>query len=88
MLTGIVVMVTKKAADIAAPIDKFIGTLQANIGDKSSVLQRNMIIIGAVVAVVIIVLAALILRAKVSIPLKKLTTVSEKLSRVRLKVWR
>jgi HAMP domain-containing protein len=76
-----IIMVTKKAADIATPIDKFIGTLQDNIGDKSSVLQRNMLIIGAVVAIVIIVLAALILRAKVSNPLRKLTTVSEKLSK-------
>jgi HAMP domain-containing protein len=80
-VNGLVTMVTKKAADIAAPIDKFVGTLQANIGDKSSSLQRNMLIIGAVVAVVIIVLAALIMRAKVSIPLRKLTNVSEKLSK-------
>ncbi|OGO18973.1 MAG: hypothetical protein A2Z15_06820 [Chloroflexi bacterium RBG_16_50_11] len=76
-----IVMVSKKVADVTAPIDKFIGTLQSSIGEKSSALQRNMLIIGAVVAVVIIALAALIMRAKVSIPLQKLTTVSEKLSK-------
>lgn len=75
------VIVAKKEADVAAPINEFIGTLQSNIGDKSSALQRNMIIIGAVVAVAIIIAAAIIMRAKVSIPLKKLTTVSEKLSK-------
>jgi HAMP domain-containing protein len=76
-----IVMVTKKSSDIVAPINKFIGTLKDKIGEKSSGLQRNMLIIGAVVAVVIIALAALIMRAKVSIPLKKLTNVSEKLSK-------
>src|SRR4030042_1221893 len=80
-VNGLVTMVSKRAADITAPIDAFIGTLQSTIGDQSSSLQRNMIIIGAVVAVIIIVLAALIMRAKVSVPLKKLTTVSEKLSK-------
>ena len=74
-------MVTNKVADITAPINAFIGTLQSNIGDKGSTLQRNMIIIGVVVAVIIIVLAALIMRAKVAVPLKKLTNVSEKLSK-------
>jgi len=75
------IMVTKKAADVMAPIDKFIGTLQDSIGEKSSVLQRNMIIIGAAVAIVIILLAAFIMRAKVAIPLNKLTTVSDKLAK-------
>jgi HAMP domain-containing protein len=78
---GHIVMVTKKAADITAPIDAFIGTLQSSIGDRSSTLQNNMIIIGVSVAVVIIILAALIMRAKVTVPLKKLTNVSEKLSK-------
>ena len=78
---GHIIMVSKKVSDIAEPIDKFIGTLQDNISEKSSVLQRNMIIIGAAVAIVIIVLAALIIRAKVAIPLKKLTTVSDKLTK-------
>jgi HAMP domain-containing protein len=76
-----IVMVTNKAADIEAPIDAFIGTLQSSIGDRSSTLQRNMIIIGVSVAVAIIILAALIMRAKVAVPLKKLTNVSEKLSK-------
>ncbi len=80
-VNGHIVMVSKKAADVAAPIDKFIGTLQNDIGEKSSALQRNMLIIGAAVAIVIIVLAALVIRAKVSIPLRKLTTVSDKLSK-------
>ncbi len=78
--SGHLIMVSKKAADVAAPIDKFIGTLQNSISEKSSILQRNMLIIGATVAIVIILLAALIMRAKVAIPLKKLTTVSDKLS--------
>ena len=80
-VNGHVIMVTKTASEISAPIDMFIGTLQSDIGDKSSALQRNMIIIGAVVAIVIIALATLILIAKVSVPLKKLTNVSEKLSK-------
>src|SRR4030043_146441 len=44
-VNGLVTMVSKRAADITAPIDAFIGTLQASIGDQSSSLQRNMIII-------------------------------------------
>ncbi len=78
---GHIVMVTKKAADVAAPIDTFVGTLQSDISEKSSALQRNMLIIGAVVAIAIILLAAFILRAKVSVPLAKLTAISDKLSK-------
>jgi hypothetical protein len=76
-----IVMVTKKISDIAAPIEKFTSGLQTSIGEKGSALQRNMIIIGAAVAIIIILLAAFIMRAKVAIPLKKLTGVSEKLSK-------
>ena len=78
---GHIVMVTKKAADVAAPIDKFVGTLQSDISEKSSSLQRNMLIIGAVVAIALIALAAFIMRAKISVPLAKLTAISDKLSK-------
>lgn len=75
-----VVMVTKKLAGVEAPINTFLGTLQTAIGDKSAVLQRNMIIIGAAVAIVLLIVAYLIIRAKVSVPLKKLTVISDKLA--------
>jgi HAMP domain-containing protein len=80
-VNGHIVVVTKKAADVASPVDAFTGNLQSAIGDKSSSLQTSMIIVGLVVAAVIIVLATLIIRSKVSLPLKKLTAVSDKLSK-------
>ena len=75
------VMVTRKAADVSAPIDTFVANLQSNISDESSTLQRNMIIIGVAVAIILIIAAFFIIRSKVSIPMKKLTTISDKLSK-------
>jgi len=79
-LNSHIVLVTRKIADMEAPINEFVGGLQNAIGEKSSALIKNMIIIGAVVAVVILVVAFLIIFLKVSRPLKKLTVISDKLS--------
>lgn len=76
-----IVVVSKEAAAVDGPIDAFVGDLRSRISDAGSALQANMILVGVIVAVVNLVLAFLIMRAKISTPLKKLTMVSERLSK-------
>ena len=75
-----VVVVSKKAYTVIAPINGYITGMQDNINEKSSDIQRNMWIMGGAVAVVLMMAAFFVIRAKVSNPLAKLTNVSEKLS--------
>jgi nitrogen fixation/metabolism regulation signal transduction histidine kinase len=75
-----VVVVSKKAYTVIAPINGYITGMQDNINEKSSDIQRNMWIMGGSVAVVLMMAAFFVIRAKVSNPLAKLTNVSEKLS--------
>ena len=65
---------------IDKPIDSFISSLQSNINDKAVTVRNNMIIIGVAVAVLLIIAAFFIIRAKITMPLQKLTAVSNKLS--------
>ena len=80
-VNGHVIVVSKKASDVAAPIDSFIGNLQSNISDKSSSVNTLMIVVGICVTLVIISIAFMIMRAKISRPLAQLTSVSDKLSK-------
>jgi len=66
---------------VEGPIDAFVEDLSSNISDKGSDVQTNMIIYGIIVAVVVIILAFLIIWSKITTPLKKLTAVSQKLSK-------
>ena len=75
-----IIVVTKKVDTVESPINTFVDDLRSKISDAGSDLQTKMILVGVIAAVVILVLAFLIMRAKVSTPLKKLTMVSEKLS--------
>jgi len=75
-----IIVVSKKATDLEGPIVAFTNGLQTQISDKSSAIQRNMIIIGVIVALVILLVAFFIMRAKITRPLNKLTEVSEKLT--------
>ena len=75
------VVVSKKVAAVESPINAFVADLWSEISDAGSELQRNMMIIGVLVAVVVLVVAFLVVRSKISTPLQKLTTVSEKLCR-------
>ncbi|MBN2240880.1 MAG: HAMP domain-containing protein [Dehalococcoidales bacterium] len=75
-----VVVVSKKAYAVVAPITGYIAGLQDNISEKSSDIQKMMWIMGCAVAALIVLAAFFVIRAKVSNPLKKLTDVSLKLS--------
>lgn len=75
-----IVVVSKKAYTVEAPIMGFIGGLQTNINEKSSDIQKYMWLLGGAVAIVIVMAAFFVIRAKVSNPLNKLTDVSNKLS--------
>ena len=75
-----IIVVSKRDADVEGPIDAFVGDLRSKISAAGSALQANMILVAAIVAVATLVLAVLIMTAKISKPLKKLTAVSERLS--------
>ena len=75
-----IVVVSELALRIDKPIDSFISSLQSNINGKAVTVRNNMIIIGVAVAVVLIIAAFFIIRAKITMPLQKLTAVSNKLS--------
>ncbi len=75
-----VILVSMLGSDLEQPIDAFVGQLQSTITDRSSSLNTTMLLVGIAVALAIIAAAVVIIRAKVSIPLRKLTAVSNKLS--------
>jgi len=75
-----IIVVSKKDADVEGPIDASVGDLRSRISDAGAALQANMILVAAVVTVINLVVVFLIMRAKISTPLQKLTAVSEKLS--------
>ncbi len=75
-----IVVVSKKAYTVEAPISGFIGGLQTNINEKSADIQKYMWMVGGAVAILIVMAAFFVIRAKVSNPLNKLTDVSNKLS--------
>ncbi len=80
-VNGHIVVVTMKESAVSGPIDAFVGGMQSDISDKGSDLQTNMIIVGAVVALIILAISFLIMRAKISAPISKLTEISKKLSK-------
>jgi len=74
------ILVSEMATYIEEPVDKFVTSLQTSISDKANSVRNMMIIIGVVVAVVVIIVAFLVIRSKITVPLNKLTVVSNKLS--------
>jgi len=65
---------------IDEPVNNFVNGLRDAITQKANSVRTTMIIIGVVVAIIIIVAAYLVIRARITVPLKKLTAVSDKLS--------
>ena len=76
-----IIVVSRKEAAVQNPINTFVADLRSEISAAGSGFQRNMGTVEIFVDVVVLVLAFLIIRAKISVPLQKLTMVSEKLSR-------
>jgi hypothetical protein len=77
---GHILVVSKRASLVDAHITSFIGNLQKTINEKGSDLQRNMWLVGFGVALLIVLVAIFVIKAKISNPLNKLTEISEKLS--------
>ncbi|MFQ6028824.1 MAG: hypothetical protein ACE5Q6_15175 [Dehalococcoidia bacterium] len=75
-----IIVVSKKEADVASPINAFVGDLRSKISAAGTALQTNMILVAIIVAVVNLFVAFFIMRAKITAPLQKLTAVSNKLS--------
>lgn len=75
-----VVVVTKKQAVIQQPIDAFVGQLRGKISQAGQVLRQDMLLVASVATLVAFLLAWFLLKSKITVPIAKLTHVSEKLS--------
>lgn len=75
-----VVVVTKKFAAVRGPIDAFVGQLSSSISRAGTELRQNMILVAVVTATLAFLLAWLLLKSKITVPIAKLTRVSEKLA--------
>ncbi len=75
-----VVVVTKKSAAIQQPIDAFVGQLGSKISHAGQELRQNMIVVASLAAAVAFLLAWFLLKTKITVPIAKLTRVSEKLA--------
>lgn len=80
-VNGHTIVVTKKTSTVMTPINSFLSGLQSSIAAAGTALQTNMIFVSAVVCFVVLLVAFLVINAKVSTPLKKLTTVSKQLTK-------
>lgn len=76
-----IVVVTKAKAEVERPIDAFVGSLRDRITAAGQSMQRQMVLVGCGVGALVFLLAFLILKSKITIPLRKLTAVSERLAR-------
>jgi methyl-accepting chemotaxis protein len=74
------VVITKKQAAIAQPIDAFVGQLGSKIAKAGQELRQNMILIALATSVTAFLLAWFLLKSKITVPIAKLTRVSEKLA--------
>jgi hypothetical protein len=76
-----IVVVTKKRAAVEGPIESFTASLRGQIRAASQQLQRNMILVGSGVGIAVFLLALMLITAKISVPIGKLTQVSAKLAK-------
>jgi hypothetical protein len=76
-----VVVASKKRADVEGPIDTFAASLRGSIRAAGREMKHDMTMVGAGVGAVMVFLAMVIMVRKISVPLEKLTLVSEKLSK-------
>ena len=80
-VNGHIIIVSKKASTVMIPINSFLSSIQADIAAAGTALQTNMVIVSAIVCVIVLFMAYLVINAKISNPLNKLTAVSQKLSK-------
>lgn len=80
-VNGHVIVVSKSREAVVGPIDAFSAALGGKIAAAGQSLQRNMLLVGIGVGCLVILVGFLVLRAKITVPIKKLTEVSEKLAR-------
>lgn len=78
------IVVTKSKSAVEAPIQDFVSSLRSRIAQAGTTLQRHMVLVGLGVGVFVLLGAMVLLRRKISVPIAKLTAVSEKLSRAEI----
>lgn len=76
-----VVVVSKKKIAVDGPIEAFTNGLRSQIRSAATQLQQQMVLVGIMAGIIVFLLAFFILRARISVPIQKLTRVSEKLSK-------
>jgi hypothetical protein len=74
------VVITKKQAVIQQPIDAFVGQLAGKISQAGQDLRQNMLFVASIAAALAFLLAWILLKTKITVPIAKLTRVSEKLA--------
>lgn len=73
-------VVTRKQATIATPINTFVSELKGRIEAAGQQLQRKMAVVALGSTLAIFLVAWALLRAKITVPIAKLTKVSERLA--------
>ncbi|MFP4641323.1 MAG: HAMP domain-containing protein [Dehalococcoidia bacterium] len=79
--TGHIVVISGRKESIERPIDAFVGDLTGRINAAGSSLITKIGIIGAVVLVAVLILAFLVIHARISKPTDKLTAAADRISK-------